>query len=124
MKKELMQLDAALSRGKTLPYALVRGMSGVTLGKTPDIIPTDDLLEARFFSETEEIRVFCSDDGLHAAILTEEPGDVVIEARYTIGNSEFGKALTVHQHLGFDEDGQAFVETVCPVKWEGGNANG
>ncbi len=124
MKKEFLQFEAALARGKTLPWALVRGMSGVTPGMTPDDIPTDDLLEARFFSEAEEIRVFRVDDGLHAVSLTEEPDDVVISARYTIGNPVFGKTLTVHQHIGFDEDGQAVVETACPVKWEGGGTNG
>lgn len=124
MKKEQMQPEAAITRGKTLPCALIRGLSGVTLGKTPENVSTDDLLEARFFSETEEVRVFRTEDGLRAVCLTEEPDDVVIEARYTIDNAEFGKTITVHQHLDFDKDGQAFVETVRPVKWEGGGANG
>lgn len=120
MKIEPMEVNSALELGRALPYALVRSLSQVTLGLGPQAVDPVELLEARFFSAGEEIRVFREEDGLRAVRLTPQAEDVVLEERRELANPAFGKAVTVCRTLGFDEDGQAYVAGIRLTDWKGG----
>ena len=72
MKKEVLPLPQAWEMGMQLPWVYLRSLSRVYLGKTPEGLTMDELLEARFFSNLEEIRIFLSEDGLKAVRLEEE----------------------------------------------------
>lgn len=62
---------------------------------------------------------------LQAAVLAEEPGDQILAETYPIQNKAlFGTALTVHQILDEDEDGQCYVAAVRLADWKGGSGNG
>ena len=99
MKCEHLSVREALSAGGALPFALIRSLSQVTLGHTPVCVEEDELLEARFFSGEQEIRIFQGADGLRAVRLTGEPSDRVLEQTYKLENKQFGSALTIARVL-------------------------
>lgn len=119
MKTETLSVQEALEQGRALPWALVRSFSEVTLGAAPAGIDPEELIEARFFSAGEEIRVFRADGRLRAARLRGEPDDAQITRTYAIGNPRFGKTVTVCCLMEADEDGQTNLTTVRLTGWEG-----
>lgn len=114
-----LSVQQALERGAALPWAMVRSLSKVTLGPTPAAVDTDELIEARFFSPEEEIRLFRSEDGLCCACLTAEPDDSAIERLCRIQNPSFGASVTVSCTLLADEDGQMNIAYTRLTGWEG-----
>ena len=120
MKIITMEPSAALAKGRALPYALVRGLSAETLGPTPAEIPLEELLEARFFSPTEEIRIFRRDGALEAAALEEDGSETFWDQTYEIANPDFGARITVRSYLDVDEDGQAYWGHARLTDWRGG----
>lgn len=121
MKKEALAVNEALAGGMALPYALVRSLSQVSLGPTPDEPPVlDELLEARFFDEKQEVRLFHCNGVLYAARLVCEEGDSWIDKTYEVENKDLGGQVTVRHFLAFDEDGQCSVSTSCLAGWKGG----
>ena len=83
----------------------------------------DELLEARFFSKQQEIRIFLSEDGLKAVRLEEETADSILEEEIAV-NSGFGSSYTVHYLLQADEDGQINRTVARLASWKGENENG
>lgn len=121
MKKETLAVDAALACGKALPYALVRSLSQVSLGPTPGKLPAlDELLEARFFDEKQEVRLFRCNGVLCAAHIICEEDRLWIDKTYGVENKDLGGQVTVRHFLAFDEDGQCSVSTSCLAGWKGG----
>lgn len=119
MKIEFMQSELALEQGIKLPFAFIRSLSNVMLGKTPQVINRDELLEARFFGVHCEIRIFLRDGNLCATRLEEEPDDKILSVEYKLDNPQFGSSIKVYQCLDThsDEDGQTFVSTVRLAEW-------
>ena len=102
-----------------LPFALVRSWDQVQLGPTPQTPPDlDTLLEARFFDERQEIRLFRREETLCAAVIQEEPGDTVLQESYRL-QGRFGRTLTYSRQLDTDEDGQTVVVSTRLSHWEG-----
>ena len=118
MKCEQLSVREALSAGGALPFALIRSLSQVTLGRTPARVEEEELLEARFFSETQEIRIFQGADGLRAVRLTGEASDRVLEQTCALENDRFGGTLTIARVLEWDEDGQAYVAATRLTGWK------
>lgn len=117
---ETLSPETALERGRRLPFALLRTFSAVSLGSTPATLPADgELLDARFFSADEEIRLFRDDGVLQALSLRETPQAHTLENAYEIGNPAFGRLLTVRETIDFDEDGQAYVALSRLADWKG-----
>lgn len=118
MKTESLAVQEAFARGRALPWALVRGLSRVTLGTAPTEIDPEELIEARFFGAGEEIRVFRAGGELRAVRLCAEPEDNTLEQTYQIKNPRFGKSLTVCRLLEADGDGQMNVTATRLTGWE------
>ena len=91
-----------------MPYALVRTLSTETLGPAPVEISPEELLEVRFFSPAEEIRIFQRDGVLEAAALEEDGDETFWDQAYEIANPDF------------DEDGQAYWGHARLMDWKGG----
>ena len=120
MKKETLTINEALACCKALPYALIRSLSQVSLGPTPDEPPVlDELLEARFFDEKQEVRLFRREGVMCAARLVCEEGDSWIDKTYEVVNKDLGEQVTVRHFLAFDEDGQCYISTSCRTGWKG-----
>ena len=115
-----MAPSAALAKGRALPYALVRTLSTETLGPVSAEIPLEELLEARFFSPAEEVRIFRRDGALEAVALEEDGGETFWDQVYEIANPDFGARITVRSYLDFDEDGQAYWGHARLTDWKGG----
>ena len=125
MKTEVLTASEALSRGKALPFALVRALSAVSLGPTPAALPPEEeLLEVRFFSETEEIRLFRRGDALAAVRLTETADEEYFDTEFDLENREFGARVRLRQTLCYDADGQAYPDSGRLWSWEGGSGDG
>lgn len=78
------------------------------------------LLEARFFSDAEELRLFRLDGSLRAVLAAETDGDRWLEETCEIANKDkFGGSVTVRRVMDFDEDGQAYVAFTRLSGWEG-----
>ena len=118
MKTERLTVQEALEHGRALPWAWTRCLSQVTLGPVPAEFSREELIEARFFSADEEIRVFRSGGQLRAVRLLEEPEDNRLERVYRIENPKFGKSITVCYTLEADEDGQMSLGTPRLTGWE------
>ena len=118
------------------PYAMIQTYSRLFLGVNPltdrENRPEDwvlflqtaerieqSLLEARFFSVSEEIRIFRESGSLRAVLLAEEKGDRYLEETCEIANGKkFGGSVTVRRVIGFDEDGQAQVVLTRLSGWK------
>ena len=124
MKYETLSAQEALTAGLQQPYAMIRSLSQVTLGRMPSQVTEDELLEARFFSSEQEIRVFRGENGLQAVRLSAEPADRVLEETYEIENKQFGGFLTVARVLDWDGDGQAYVTSTRLSGWKEENHHG
>ena len=123
MKEKILTIEEGLAEGRKLPFAFLRFLDKTTLGKTPDSVNTDTLLEARFFDEKTEVRIFRREDDLCAALLQEEDTDRLLVKTYAAADKKFGSKITVKCDLSSDEDGQTFVKSVRLSHWEGGEGN-
>ena len=124
MKTEPLNVPEALRQGRTLPYALIYSLSRVTLGPTPESVDLDELIEARFFSAAEEVRIFQDETGLQAVRLVQEADDVTLNESFALANrAAFGGTLTRTQTLDFDDDGQAFIACTRLTGWKEGPPN-
>lgn len=124
MKSETLEPQKALEKGLQLPFAMLRFLSKVFLGETPKQIDLSELLEARFFNQEKEIRIFQRDGILCAAYLEQEEKDNPIEKTYMLENPDFGTQITVCYDLSYDSDGQAYISFMRLSGWEGKRNNG
>ena len=120
MTFERLTAEEALQRGLMLPFALIRRISSVSLGNTPTQIETEELLDARFFSDTEEVRLFRRDGLLQGAVLKQDADKDYLEKIYRIENPALGREIVVRYELEADEDGQTYVSAARLAGWKGG----
>ena len=121
MKPEKIEnIEKAVESGKNLPFAFIRNFSSIYLGKNTQNIDVDELLEARFFSKNEEIRILRINGDFLCSIRSDEAGDEdFIEKKYRVANENFGKTITVRRYIRYDEDGQASLSEPRLCGWEG-----
>ncbi|MBQ9347305.1 MAG: hypothetical protein IJT94_08215 [Oscillibacter sp.] len=145
MKAESLPLDTALcdiaasqsDETPRFPWAMIQTYSRLYLGVNPlanrGSSPEDwisffqnkeqmeqSLLEARFFSDAEEIRLFRLDGGLCAVLTAETDRDRWLEETCEIAKKDkFGSSVTVRRVMDFDEDGQAYVVLTRLSGWKG-----
>ena len=120
MTFERLTAEEAIRRGLMLPFALIRTVSSVSLGNTPTQIETDELLEARFFSDVQEVRLFRRDGQLQGAVLKQEAAKNYWEKAYRVENPALGSEIVVRYELEADEDGQTYVSAARLAGWKGG----
>ncbi|MDM8201576.1 hypothetical protein [Allofournierella massiliensis] len=121
MKYEQLTAEQALLKGKELPFVFARCLSKVKFGTNTEQLEPEEILEARFFDSSQEIRLFRRQGQLEAACLTQEPTDDCLEEEYEIANQElFGQSFTISKYLKEDDDGQTIVEATRLTGWKGG----
>ena len=120
MTFEKLTAEEALQRGLSLPFALIRSVSSVSLGHTPEQVETDGLLDARFFSDTQEVRLFRRDGQLQGAVLNQDADESYREKIYKIENPALGREIVVRYELSADEDGQTYLSAARLAGWKGG----
>lgn len=120
MKYENLELQEGLEKGLKMPYAFISSLSFVKLGHTPENIDLSELIEARFFDNKEEIRIYSNEGILNAVYLKEEVEDRNISKVYILKDNSFGKEITVKYDLDIDEDGQTYIYSTRLSGWKGG----
>ena len=118
MKESSIDVSKAVQEGKELPYSLIYSMSSVYLGRTKEDVKMDEeLIEAHFFDEDKEIRIIRNQGTFIAAKLESSPEDIYIKRTYHVRQAK-GK-LIVHEEIGYDSDGQAYVADIRLIGWRG-----
>ena len=131
MKKEgRIALKEAEGMVGQFPYVLAYRSSGILLQTTAELdektrtdlfneaaYVTDGNLEARFFSESGELHVFASGNGV-CAVVTDFAGKHYLDERYEIAakfREKIGTRtkLVVRRILDQDDDGQMIVRHTC-----------
>ena len=116
--------DTASLAKRGLEYAWIMKIGSVTLGRTAaaDLSDPDEILEARIFSDREEIHIFRFEDELTAVRTCTEDSDVNVTDRLSDAGGDhyfeekqvlrrrFGKSVTLRRFIGHDEDGLSRIE--------------
>lgn len=110
-------VSQALQEGKNLPWAYLKYMSRIYLGRTTGMPSMMELEEGRFFGPDCEIRLYQDGEGLAAVKITDEPGDTIQDLEVLLRRS-YGKLLRKRRYLEFDADGQARVACTRLLEWE------
>lgn len=122
MRTEPLDAKQALAQGRAMPFVYVRTLSGVWLGPAagaaPDAFRPETLLEARFFGDGTELRLFRNEGGLHAVRLILEDGDDCVSETIQPDHPRFGGAVTVCTVLDYDGDGQAYRKATLLTDWK------
>lgn len=120
---EMEDPKAVVNEAKSYPFALVYQISSVFLGKTADLgeLSWDEMTEARFFSDTQELRYFVREGVPEAVLISEDGACEYVDEKRRLGArfSGAGKSVIVRKYINYDEDGQAFVEACRLVGLEG-----
>lgn len=109
---EKMELDTAKEMAGSLKYASIQTVSGYSIGKASGFadINEKETMDARFFSESEEIRFFRKNNCITAVKISDGDAEYIDE-NVALGEkfSTVGRFVTVRKYLEADEDGQMFV---------------
>ena len=107
-----LEVFSAKERISKLNYARVQELSDYWIGRVIDMRETDEseIVEARFFSESEEVRFF-RQDGILSAVRVADGDAEFIDEEFVLSDrfSAAGKSVTVRYYLEEDEDGQIYV---------------
>ncbi|MCD8109614.1 MAG: hypothetical protein LUE14_05885 [Clostridiales bacterium] len=126
-KTENICLEEAKEKAGHYPYLLAHMMSEVLFGKNAvDNLVWEELLDARFFSENEELHIFRCEGEWMAVVATDtddgNPDDILTLTYPVAGKFRgAGRELAVRQYLSADEDGQMIVNLtrLCGIMQEG-----
>ena len=113
-RKEMLTGEEAIQRVGFYPYALVYNMSSLYFGKVEEIgsLDWEECMEARFFSEQEELHLFHRGEQMVGAVIGDSDDQGVILRSYQLDApwcSSYGKTVLVKEYLEEDEDGQVYV---------------
>lgn len=121
VKQEIKQYDSwvhAWEDGKNYPDALIYCMSSLYVGKTGEFSDkVEEIVEARFFDEKQELHIFWQDEQIKGCQVRDEEGDTIIKKEWDIleGKKKNSK-MYVKQFIEYDEDGQAMITKTCLAK--------
>lgn len=117
-KKKLLSLEDAKIHAQTLSYGLVYQFNRILIGsveQVKDKIQWDECLEARFFSEKEEVHFF-ERNGIFAAVsISDETEETTctrtknVKLKPLFATSGWNE-MVIKEYIAFDEDGQAYIE--------------
>lgn len=120
---ENIDKSTAKERIKDLRFAVVQSLSEYKMGMARDLIDFDEkeCVEARFFSEEEEVRFFRKGDSLESVRSTDD-GSCCLDEELVIADrfKAVGNEAVVRNYLEEDEDGQVYVAAtrLCDIREE------
>ncbi len=116
--------DEAWAQAQKMPFAWIHCYSTLYLGTRPESVDASEVVEARFFDGTGEVRFFRTEGVLQAAWAQTEAGDFLQHRTWRLKNAQFGKTITITTVLQPDEDGQMYPSAMLLTGWEGGQNHG
>lgn len=106
--------DEAKTLISTLKFALVYENSKLLFGdiNVATSINWNEVQEARFFNDTQEIHFFLKNGKMNAIDIKDNGTSDQVTMQYCLANrySQIGTKLLVREYYAYDEDGQAYVE--------------
>lgn len=82
-------------------------------------VELDNILEARIFNETSELRLWKEDKEVKGSIFKEISDNSIYEELLLyprVGNENNLKRLAVKKYIDYDNDGQAYISYIKPSK--------
>ena len=110
-----MTLDEVKQNIGSYAYGLIYRISDMRFDKCEhidaDYLDSDEILEARLFSENGELHIFRQDDDLICKEFKETGDEDYIERRYELEKKykTLGNNLIVREYVKYDDDGQAYI---------------
>ena len=82
-------------------------------------IELDNVIEARIFNETSEIKIWRDDDTIRGAIFKEIDTNIFpIDDEYILHDRKnVGEKLKIKKYISFDDNGQAYISYNKPSKF-------
>jgi hypothetical protein len=117
--KENLNKEALIEMGLT--DCIIYNYDSVISDEIKEVdIDYENIIEARFFNEKMEIRVFNDEGVLSGTIFVDENPDY-IESEFILysrdkNSKRYAEKLKVRKYIGYDEDGQAYISYVRPCK--------
>lgn len=116
--ERLLNIDIMQELG--LEYAIIYNYDSVLSNKISEIqIDVENIMEARFFNSTSEIRIFNDEGQFSGTVFVENENatsiilDYLLYPRYG-EKSGYAKKLQVKKYIDYDENKQAYVSYVKP----------
>lgn len=94
-------------------YALIYKFDGIILDETKNVNDPDfsDCLEARFFNEDKELRVWRENDALKFAAVSFDGDHIDVSYELDKRFSNMGNTVIIRQYLDHDDDGQTYIKS-------------
>lgn len=108
-----------------LIYAIVYNYDSVITNYISEIeLDYENMIEARFFNDDIEIRIFTDDDNIKGTIFKEDKNCKSIENNYILyprygeksQRKRYAKELIIKKYIAYDDDNQAYINYVKPSK--------
>lgn len=108
-----------------LDYCIIYNFDGVITDYTSNVdLDIDNIIEARFFNDKKEIRIFNYEGNITGTIFREGEDSNKIEREYLLyprykeieRKEKYASKLKVKEYIDYDEDNQAYIDYVKPSK--------
>lgn len=115
---DLLNKEILIDMG--LKYGIVYNFDSVVSEKIEDMnISLGNIMEAIFFNEEREIRIFRDEEGLNATIFLENNSPYIekyslLYPRY--GEKVYANKIDFKNYIDYDEDNQGYIRYVRPSK--------
>lgn len=114
-------LDKGFLLDLGLNYGIIYNFDSVLSERIGDIvIDVDNIIEARFFNEDKEIRIFRNEDQIDGTIFVEKDNPDYLEKRVLLyprdRSLEYANKLDVRKYIDYDQDNQAYIRYTRPTK--------
>jgi len=108
-----MDIENVKSMISDYQYALIYKFDGITMDESKNVNDTDfsDCLEARFFDEGKELRIWRENGAFKSSAVSF--GGEHIDVSYELDKrfSNMGNTVKIRQYLDHDDDGQTYIKS-------------
>lgn len=119
--EDFLNIEILMNMG--FEYGIVYNFDSVLSDRIGNIkLDSENIIEARFFNENGEMRIFCDEGVFSGCIFIEKGNCVPIVQKWLLyprygETTGYAEELTVKKYIDYDkEDGQAFISYVKPSK--------
>lgn len=118
-------LNGKILKDLELVYCIVYNYDGVVTDYIANLnLDIDNIMEARFFNDKYEIRIFNDEGKITGTVFKEMENSRKIEKSYVLypryGEKKSGKKyaceLRISKYISYDDDNQAYIDYVKPCK--------
>lgn len=102
-------------------YGIIYNFDSIVTEKIEDLkIDIGNIMEARFFNEEKELRIFRDEDEIKGTIFVEKEDTKFIEKTVVLckrnEESKYANQLRFKKYIDYDDDNQAYIKYTKPCK--------